>query len=131
MSAVWDKIFRQGPIGSLHEGANIKTYLKPGERGLAVSSIASDGDPSNFEPRSSGSAAAIAATFDSIGQHNEALRNQLDSIEFAFRNVETIKTSFHNVLAPIDELIREIERTKTELRDTTGRLSAISSAYDE
>ena len=131
MSAVWDKIFGQGPIGSLQEGANTKTFSKPGEGGQAVSSIASDGDPSDFEPRSSRSAAAIAATFDSIGQHNETLRNQLDSIEFAFRNVETIKTLFYNVLAPIDGLIREIERTKTELRDTTRRLSAISSAYDE
>jgi hypothetical protein len=86
MSAVWDKIFRQGAIGAPHEGANIRAYLKPGEGGRAASSIASDGDSSDFEPGPSTSAAAIAATFDSIGQHNETLRNQLDSIEFAFRN---------------------------------------------
>lgn len=70
-------------------------------------------------------------TFDSIGQRNEALRNKLDSIEVAFRNVEQIKSNFHEILTPIDQLLRDIERTKASLHDATVKLAAATSAHDQ
>jgi chromosome segregation ATPase len=132
MGVVWDKLFRQdgfdSPDGGAHSDPLTKQVVPPHSWGAAS-------NPPDDPPQSNGSAldnsvAAIAATFDSIGQRNEELRNQLDSIAVAFRDVETVKTSFHSVLAPIDGLIQEIERTKTELYDATGKLSATSAALE-
>jgi hypothetical protein len=54
----------------------------------------------------------VSCTFDSIGRRNETLRAQLESIEFSFRDIEAIRTRFHDALTSIDQTLVEIERTK-------------------
>ncbi len=55
----------------------------------------------------------VSCTFDSIGRRNETLRAQLESIEFSFRDIEAIRTQFHDALTSVDQTLVEI--------DTLGR----------
>ena len=54
----------------------------------------------------------VSCTFNSIGRRNETLRVQLESIEYSFRDIEAIRTQFHDTLISIDQTLVEIERTK-------------------
>jgi len=47
----------------------------------------------------------VSCNFDSIGQRNETLRAQLESIEFSFRDIEAIRTQFHDALTSIDQTL--------------------------
>jgi chromosome segregation ATPase len=49
----------------------------------------------------------------------------------ACRNVEHIKGQFHNILDPIDALLRDSERTKASLHDTRLKFAAATSAHDQ
>ena len=140
MTTVWNKLF-----GNAMPAANDAPDYVAVEPSHTANELA---EPNMFahlslseledSPPAAESARASAAktngasdTFDSIGQRNEALRNQLDSIELAFRNVEQIKGHFHEILSPIDQLLRDIERTKASLHDATQKLAAANGAHEQ
>ena len=50
----------------------------------------------------------LSCNFDSIGQRSETLRARLESIEFSFRDIEAIRTQFHDALTSIDQTLVEI-----------------------
>ena len=72
----------------------------------------------------------VSCTFNSIGQRNETLRAQLKSIEFSFRDIEAIRTQFHDALTSIDQTLVEIERTKVANLEAERKLENLTAAND-
>ena len=72
----------------------------------------------------------VSCNFDSIGQRNETLRAQLESIEFSFRDIEAIRTQFHDALTSIDQTLVEIERTKVANLEAERKLENLTAAND-
>jgi chromosome segregation ATPase len=72
----------------------------------------------------------VTCNFDSIGQRNETLRAQLESIEFSFRDIEAIRTQFHDALTSIDLTLVEIERTKVANLEAERKLENLTAAND-
>ena len=72
----------------------------------------------------------VSTNFDSIGQRSETLRAQLESIEFSFRDIEAIRTQFHDALTSIDQTLVEIERTKGANLEAERKLQNLSAAND-
>jgi predicted nucleic acid-binding Zn-ribbon protein len=72
----------------------------------------------------------VSCNFDSIGQRNETLRARLESIEFSFRDIEAIRTQFHDALTSIDQTLVEIERTKVANLEAERRLENLTAAND-
>jgi chromosome segregation ATPase len=72
----------------------------------------------------------VSCTFDSIGRRNETLRAQLESIEFSFRDIEAIRTRFHDALTSIDQTLVEIERTKVAHLEAQRKLENLAAAND-
>ena len=72
----------------------------------------------------------VSRNFDSIGQRNETLRAQLESIEFSFRDIEAIRTQFHDALTSIDQTLVEIERTKVANLEAERKLENLAAAND-
>jgi crescentin len=58
------------------------------------------------------------------------LRAQLDSIEFSFRNIEAIRTQFHDALGSIDQTLTEIERTKVAHLETERKLEGLTATHE-
>jgi crescentin len=69
-----------------------------------------------------------ARTFDSIGRRNETLRAKLDRIEFSFRNIEAIRTQFHDALTSIDETLAEIEHTSVARLEAERKVESLTAA---
>lgn len=135
MSAVWDKIF-----GNSQPPANDSPRLlriAPDEPSRAADATTvdyasdrkSNGQGNLME--SLPNSVVVGRTFDSIGRRNESLRSQLDAIEFAFSNIESIRAHFHDILQPIDQVLQDIERTKTDHREAERKLEALTSAHDQ
>lgn len=72
----------------------------------------------------------VSCNFDSIGQRNETLRAQLETIEFSFRDIEVIRTQFHDALSSIDQTLMEIERTKVANLEAERKLENLTAAND-
>ncbi|MGH6799507.1 MAG: hypothetical protein ACREDI_14130 [Roseiarcus sp.] len=72
----------------------------------------------------------VARTFDSIGRRNEGLRTHLGAIEFSFRNIEAIRSQFYDALAPIDQTLVEIERTKVAHLEAERKLEALTGTHE-
>jgi len=72
----------------------------------------------------------VSCNFDSIGQRSETLRAQLESIEFSFRDIEAIRTQFHDALTSIDQTLVEIERTKVANLEAERKLENLTAAND-
>src|SRR6476620_1220883 len=72
----------------------------------------------------------VSCNFDSIGQRNETLRAQLESIEFSFRDIEAIRTLFHESLTSIDQILVETERTKVAHLEAERKLENLTAAND-
>ena len=72
----------------------------------------------------------LSCNFDSIGQRSETLRAQLESIEFSFRDIEAIRTQFHDALTSIDQTLVEIERTKAANLEAERKLENLTAAND-
>jgi hypothetical protein len=72
----------------------------------------------------------VSCTFDSIGRRNETLRAQLESIEISFRDIEAIRTQFHDALTSIDKTLVEIERTKVAHLEAERKLENLTAAND-
>ena len=68
----------------------------------------------------------VSCNFNSIGQRNETLRAQLKSIEFSFRDIEAIRTQFHDALTSIDQTLVEIERTKVAHLEAERKLENLT-----
>jgi chromosome segregation ATPase len=122
MRPVWEKLFGSGP-----ESAPIGRRLS-GAYGLQ-SGMASAGAPTSNEDPTLKSE-KVARTFDAIGRRNETLRAQLDAIEFSFRNIEAIRTQFHDALTSVDRTLTEIERTKVAHLEAERRLEGLTAAHE-
>src|SRR3984957_14838085 len=65
--------------------------------------------------------------------HRPTKRNAagaLESIEFSFRDIEAIRTQFHDALTLIDQTLVEIERTKVAHLEAERKLENLTSAND-
>ena len=60
----------------------------------------------------------------------KTLRAQLESIEFSFRDIEAIRTQFHDALTSIDQTLVEIERTKVANLEAERKLENLTAAND-
>jgi chromosome segregation ATPase len=132
MTAVWDKLFGNAPLP-----ANDALLARP----PSLSSRdfdelpAKDREPPPRMPQRERApdptAATVTKTFDSIGRRNEALRAELDAIEFAFSNIEVVRSHFLGVLKPIDEILGEIERANAKQHDAEAKLDSLALAYEK
>ncbi len=124
MSAVWDKLFGGQPP------ANDRGPLRPdgteGDHETAEKAAPSAERRSDPAPRSQ----QVSRTFDSIGRRNEALRAHLDAVEMSFRNIEAIRSQFHETLIPIDQTLAEIEKTKVAHSEAERKAEALSLTHD-
>jgi chromosome segregation ATPase len=136
MSTVWDKLFGNNPAPA-NDSRALAIRYEPGEEPPSakppsvigsLGALASGGESraSEATPKS----LKVARTFDSIGRRNEALRTHLDSIEFSFRNIEAIRSQFYDVLAPIDQTLIEIERTKVAHLEAERKFEALTAGHE-
>jgi crescentin len=136
MSSVWEKLFGNSPAPA-NDSRDVAIRY-PSERELPqtkrTSAIASLGALAGGGQGRAGEATPkslrVARTFDSIGRRNESLRAQLDAVEFSFRNIETIRSQFYDVLTPIDQTLVEIERTKVAHLEAERKLEAVTDAHE-
>jgi chromosome segregation ATPase len=127
MRPVWEKLFSSGPESApasqrpaVAHGSESGTAVAA--RGAVLGSTGSEAPPLKSEK--------VARTFDSIGRRNETLRAQLDSIEFSFRNIETIRTQFHDAMTSIDRTLTEIERTKVAHLEAERKLEGLTATHE-
>jgi len=130
MTAVWDKLFGNAPANDAPLARLPGPFPRDFEETPARENPHLTRSPEP-ERNSDPAGKSIASTFDSIGRRNETLRAQLDGIEFAFSNIEIIRSHFLGVLAPIDEILSEIERTNTKRHDAESKLDALALAYEK
>ena len=120
MRPVLEKLFGIGPRSAIIQELGSKTASAP------------EGD-AFWQERDEGSALKsekVSCTFDSIGQRNETLRAQLEAIEFSFRDIEAIRTQFHDALTSIDQTLLEIERTKVAHLEAERKLEMLTPVND-
>jgi chromosome segregation ATPase len=127
MRPVLEKLFRSGP-NSAKSSQHRTTSRKLGSN----TPSAPEGDAlwQSSEQGSAPKSETVACTFDSIGLRNETLRAQLESIEFAFRDIEAIRSQFHDALISIDQTLAEIECTKVAHLEAERKLENLAAAND-
>jgi crescentin len=54
----------------------------------------------------------------------------LDAVEFSFRNIESIRSHFYDLLAPIDQTLIEIEHTKVAHLEAERKFEALTETHD-
>jgi len=127
MRPVWEKLFSSGPESAPNSQHGAVTHGSENE-------VASKAPSDLFRPTSGENptlkSETVARTFDSIGRRNETLRAQLDSIEFSFRNIEAIRTQFHDALGSIAQTLTEIERTKVAHLEAERKLEGLVAARE-
>jgi chromosome segregation ATPase len=125
MRPVLEKLF-----GSGQEPANAgqSTSIRP--QSVSEPASTSGGDDFRQTRDEDSKSENVSHIFDSIGRRNETLRAQLDSIEFSFRNIEAIRTQFHDALTSIDQTLMEIERTKVAHLAAERKLENLTAAND-
>jgi hypothetical protein len=127
MRPVLEKLFGNGPDSA-------KTSQRSAIIQELGSKTASAAESDDFwqarDERSALKSEKVSCTFDSIGQRNETLRAQLESIEFSFRDIEAIRTQFHDALTSIDQTLVEIERTKVAHLEAERKLENLTAAND-
>ena len=129
MGTVWEKLFKNNPepandfrapvIG--FEPGEETSSNPPGVANLGSLGASDHGRNGEAPPKS----LKVARTFDSIGRRNEGLRTHLDGIELSFRNIEAIRSQFYEALAPIDQTLIEIERTKVAHLETERKFEGL------
>ncbi len=134
MGLGWEKLFKNSPAPA-NDSRPLVTNDEPGEEAAPAnpgSVIKSLGALASGEPGRNGEANSlkVARTFDSIGRRNEGLRTHLDAIEFSFRNIEAIRSQFYETLAPIDQTLVEIERTKVAHLEAERKFEALHAAHE-
>jgi len=67
----------------------------------------------------------LAANPPQIAARNAALQRQCVEIGKALDNLERLKGTFREFLAPVSELAREFEACSDRLEQTTARLAAL------
>jgi chromosome segregation ATPase len=127
MRPVLEKLFGNGP-DSAKTSQRCAIIQELGSK--TPSAAESDGSWQARDERSSLKSEKVSCTFDSIGQRNETLRGQLESIEFSFRDIEAIRTQFHDALTSIDQTLMEIERTKVAHLEAERKLENLKAAND-
>jgi chromosome segregation ATPase len=65
---------------------------------------------------------------ETIGMHNEALREQLEEVEHGLGQIERVRGLFQAVQTPISELMSEYEAAKARVSEARTRLSALEEA---
>ena len=134
MGLGWEKLFKNSPAPA-NDSRPLVTNDEPGEEAAPANPgpvIKSLGALASGEPGRNGEANSlkVARTFDSIGRRNEGLRTHLDAIEFSFRNIEAIRSQFYETLAPIDQTLVEIERTKVAHLEAERKFEALHAAHE-
>jgi chromosome segregation ATPase len=125
MRLAFKKLFESGP-----DSAKTTQHSAIIQELESKTASAAEGD-AFWHARDEGSALKskeVSCAFDSIGQRNEALRAQLESIEFSFRDIEAIRTQFHGALTSIDQTLVEIERTKVAQLEAERKLENLTAA---
>jgi chromosome segregation ATPase len=127
MRLAFKKLFESGP-----DSAKASQHSAIIQEAESKMSSAAEGDAFSQE-RDEDSALKyekLSCNFDSIGQRSETLRAQLESIEFSFRDIEAIRTQFHDALTSIDQTLVEIERTKVANLEAERKLENLTAAND-
>jgi chromosome segregation ATPase len=127
MRLAFKKLFESGP-DSAKTGQHSAT-IQEGESKTA-SAVEGDAFSQERDEDSALKYEKLSYNFDSIGQRSETLRAQLETIEFSFRDIEAIRTQFHDALTSIDQTLVEIERTKVANLEAERRLENLTAAND-
>ena len=125
MRPVWEKLFSSGPESAPSQHP-VVTIGPQGARASAASGAVTR--TSNEHPTLKSE--KVARTFSSIGRRNETLRAQLESMELSFRDIESIRTQFHDALSSIDQTLIEIERTKVAHLEAERKVEGLTAAYE-
>ena len=123
MRPVWGKLFGSAESAPTSQRAAVAHGSESEMASVARSDLPASADPTLKSE-------IVARTFDSIGQRNETLRAELDSIEFFFRNIEGIRTQFHDALTSVDQTLIEIERTKVAHLEAERKLEGLTAAHE-
>ena len=70
------------------------------------------------------------APLDVIGLRNETLRRQIEDVEDGFDEIEKVRLSFRELIAPMAELISELETTKSKLHENRIRYGLLQENHD-
>jgi crescentin len=129
VSTVWERLFanRPTPANDTDQAPfRYDTDVETSTEGVSTAGGFAERRGGESTPKSQ----KVARTFDSIGRRNEALRAQLDAIEYSFRNIEQIRGQFHEALIPLDQTLAEIERTKVAHVEAERKVEGLSTAHE-
>ena len=127
MRPVFEKLFGSGPNSAKTSQRSSITQ----ELGTKTASAAER--DAFWHARDEGSALKsekVSCTFDSIGRRSETLRAQLEVNRISFRDIEAIRTQFHDALTSIDQTLVEIERTKVAHLEAERKLENLTAVND-
>ena len=127
MRLAFKKLFESGPDSP--KTSQCSATIQEVES-KAVSAAEGDAFWQGRDEDSALNAEKVSCNFNSIGQRNETLRARLETIEFSFRDIEAIRTQFHDALTSIDQTLVEIERTKVANLEAERRLENLTAAND-
>src|SRR5271166_1084825 len=125
MRPVWEKLFSGGPESAPSQHPVVTNGSQGGRASAGGGAVALTGNE-----HSTLKSERVARTFSSIGRRNETLRAQLDSLELSFRDIEAIRTQFHDALSSIDQTLIEIERTKIAHLEAERKLEGLTAAHE-
>lgn len=120
MSPVWGKLFKNGA----EKAPGVPVRFEPE---IEITEVTHLGQPAAAAPPPP---VDVASTFDSIGRRNESLRGQLDAVEYSFRNIDRIKSQFHEALSAIDQILADSERTKVAQLEAERKLDEHRASGD-
>jgi len=121
MSPVWDKLFKSGT----EKTPGVPVRFEPEIEITDVTHLGQDVDVA-----ATLKVPDVASTFDSIGRRNESLRAKLDYVEYSFRNIDEIRSQFHEALTFIDQILADTERTKVAQLEAERKLEDLRAADD-
>ncbi len=70
------------------------------------------------------------APLDVIGLRNETLRRQIEDVEDGFDEIEKVRLSFRELIAPMAELLSELESTKAKLHENKIRFGLLQESHE-
>ena len=70
------------------------------------------------------------APLDVIGLRNETLRRQIEDVEDGFDEIEKVRLSFRELIAPMAQLLSELEATKAKLHENRIRYGLLQESHE-
>jgi crescentin len=106
-----------------------KKELSASERALAIAAQPTVDHPAERPGPETDTAVAFNAPLDMIGLRNEALRQKIEDVEDGFGAMDALRDSYRQLIAPMADLLGELETAKSGLHETRVKYGMLQEAH--